>query len=203
DTHFQRHLSFIFVMMNIIQQRNSSFQSKLAFKQMWFPKVSEALKKVDSDSLTKLQSKLNKNPYAQPENEGEKAAFDLLNYVNYISDHISGSTAEVNSMCEKIRAIIRSRGLPHLFITINPANAHNPIAQVLAGREIDLDEFFHNLSPQSEVFEWAKLIAENLVAGAKAFKVLIDAFLEFILGVNRHNKTGVFGKVDSYYGVVE
>ncbi|KAF8573421.1 hypothetical protein K439DRAFT_1375466, partial [Ramaria rubella] len=139
--------------------------------------------------------------YAQPENEGEKAAFDLLNYVNYKSDHISGSTAEVNAMREEIRAIICSRGLPHLFITINPADAHNPIAQVLAGREIDLDEFFHNLSPQSEVFEWAKLIAENPVAGAKAFKVLID--LEIILGVNHHNKTGVFGKVDSYYGVVE
>ncbi|KAF8592100.1 hypothetical protein K439DRAFT_1325878 [Ramaria rubella] len=174
DTRFQRHLSFIFVMMNIIQRRNSSF--KLAFTCMWFPKVSEALKKVDSDSLTKLQSKLNKNPYAQPENEGEKAAFDLLNYVNYISDHISGSTAEVNAMREEIRAIICSRGLPHLFIIINPADAHNPIAQVLAGRKIDLDEFFHNLSPQSEVFEQAKLIAENPVAGAKAFKVLIDAF---------------------------
>ena len=45
-------------------------------------------------------------------------------------------------MREEIRAIMRTRGLPHLFITINPADFFNPIAQVIAGRNVDLDKFF-------------------------------------------------------------
>jgi hypothetical protein len=50
---------------------------------------------------------------------------------------------------------------------------------------------------------WAKTIIENPVAAAKCFKILIDAFLDIILGFKHSNKIGVFGKVDSYYGVVK
>jgi len=88
--------------------------------------------------------------------------------------------------------------LPHLFITINPADVYNPVSQFLGGRDINLAQFFHNLSPNSETFDRAKLIAENPVAGAKAFKLLIDGFLQIILGYGLPGKCGIFGPVDSY-----
>ena len=42
-----------------------------------------------------------------------------------------GSTAEVSEMREQMRAITRSTGLPHFFITINLADYHNPVHQFL------------------------------------------------------------------------
>ena len=84
--------------------------------------------RINEEALKSLQSKLFKNPNAVPENDAQTAVSELLKYVNYISDHVSGSTAEINAMCEEIRAIIGSWGLPHLFVTINPADAHNPVA---------------------------------------------------------------------------
>ncbi|KIJ47099.1 hypothetical protein M422DRAFT_134034, partial [Sphaerobolus stellatus SS14] len=142
-------------------------------------------------------------PYAQSQNESEQAAVDIMKYVNFISSHISGSRAEIKCMREEIRAIIRSRGLPHLFVTIDPADFFNPIAQFLAGKDINLDEFFHRLHANSESFFRGKTIAKNPVAGAKAFKLLINGFLDILLGYNRPDKVGIFGQVNSYYGVVE
>jgi len=101
DTRFQKHLSFIFVMMNILQWKTSSFQSRLAFKRSWFPQVSKAFSRVTKEALSSLQSKLKKNSFIVPENEAEQASQDLLKYINYMSDHISGSTAEINACMKK------------------------------------------------------------------------------------------------------
>ena len=155
EPRFQKHISFIFVMINIIRRKTSSFQSKLAFKRSWFPQVSKALARINEEALKSMQSKLIKNPNAVPENDAETAASELLKYVNYMSDHVSGFTAEINAMHEGIRAIIRSQGLPHVFVTINPADAHNPVAWFMAGRDISLDTFFDTLSSDTETFEQA------------------------------------------------
>ncbi|KIJ56709.1 hypothetical protein M422DRAFT_148988, partial [Sphaerobolus stellatus SS14] len=189
--------------MNVIQRRTSSYQCRLAFKRSWFPKVTSALEKINLSSLSDLISKLKKDPHAKPNNESETAAFELLKYVQYVSNDISGSTAEVHAMREEIRSITRARGLPQLYITINPADFHNPIAQILAGRDVNLEEFFDKAEGKSEAFVRAKTIAENPVAAAKFFKLIIDAFTGILLGTNRSDKVGIFGKVDSYYGVVE
>ncbi|KIJ45811.1 hypothetical protein M422DRAFT_165945, partial [Sphaerobolus stellatus SS14] len=132
DNRFQRHISFIFVMMNIIQRRTSFFQCRLAFRRSWFPKVSAALNRISDDALDGMLDKLKKNPHAKPDNDSEKAATELLRYVQYVSKEITGSSAEVNAMREEIWSIIRSGGLPHLYVTINPADFHNPLFQIFA-----------------------------------------------------------------------
>ena len=134
-------------------RKTSSFQSKLALKGFWSPQVSKALGSIYEEALKSLQSKLINNSNAVPENDAETAASELLNYVNYISDHVSDSTAEINAMCEEIRVIIRSWGLPDLFVTINPADAHNPVAYFMAGCDINFDTFFDTLSPDTETFK--------------------------------------------------
>jgi hypothetical protein len=203
DSRFQTHFSFIFIMMNIIQRRTTTFQSKLAFKKSWFPNVAQALDKIDVSKLDDFGQRLKRDPYAKAENETETAAVELIRYVNFISDHISGSTGEIQKMREEMRAVMRTRGLPHLFITINPADLSNPIAQLLAGRNINVDKIFDELSPNSEYYERGKLIAGNPVAGAKFFEHMMKAFIDVLLGCNRASRKGVFGKVNSYYGVVE
>jgi hypothetical protein len=102
DTHFQKHITFIYIMMNILQRKTSAYQSQLAFRRSWFPNVSAALQCIDYDTLDNYQSHLDKNPSALPENDSEISATELLKYVNYILDNISGSTAEINAMHQEL-----------------------------------------------------------------------------------------------------
>ncbi|KAJ7086381.1 hypothetical protein B0H15DRAFT_762785, partial [Mycena belliarum] len=62
-----------------------------------------------------------------PANPGESAVFELLRYVDYVSDHIEGSAAEVLQMREEIHAISRSTGTMSIFFTLNPADTYNPL----------------------------------------------------------------------------
>ncbi|KAJ6600522.1 hypothetical protein DFH09DRAFT_901301 [Mycena vulgaris] len=129
----------MFVMHNILQRRQSSFKSRLATKRSWFPVIQELIQKVDTSCVDSYQAKLEKNPFAKPETEGEKAAAKLMKYLTYVSDHIPGSVGDVNAMKQQAKSKIICDGLPHFFGTVNPADSHNPIAQVLAGRDVDID----------------------------------------------------------------
>ncbi|THU76457.1 hypothetical protein K435DRAFT_579015, partial [Dendrothele bispora CBS 962.96] len=203
NRRFQTHLSFIFVMGNIIQRRQTSFNAKLAVKRSWFPRVEALLDKVSDSTIESYTEKLKLNPYAQAETEGEKAAADLVKYVNYVADHIPGSMAEIQEMREEMFSTVNTDGLPHIFLTLNPTDTNNPIAQVLAGRDLDLDKFFDDLKPGAENLERSSFIAQNPIAAAEFFHTSVKILLEILLGTKRQNRKGIFGEVSVYYGVVE
>ncbi|THU87589.1 hypothetical protein K435DRAFT_583220, partial [Dendrothele bispora CBS 962.96] len=195
---FQTHLSFIFVVGNLLQRRQTSFNAKLAVKRSWFPRVEHLLNKISESTIKEYSEKLNKNPFVRPDTEGEKAAAQLIKYVNYVGEHVPGSMTEVQSMREDMFSIVNCNGLPHIFLTLNPSDTNNPIAQVLAGCDIDLDQFFHNLAPGAENLERSTSIAQNPVAGAKFFDISVRNLLDILLGTKRANQKGVFGEVSVY-----
>jgi hypothetical protein len=206
DRRFQTHKSFIFVMNNIFMRRKTAFKGKLAANRSWFPLVCQLLDVIDEASMKSYQAKLEKSShsFAVPETEGEKAAGKLMNYISYVSDHIPGSIGDVNDMKDQVRGKIVCDGLPHFFATVNPADAHNPIAQVQAGRGINLDSVFHALdSDNEEAKTRARVIADNPVAGAEFFHLIITKFFDILLGAARGTKIGVLGKVQGWYAVVE
>lgn len=95
---------------------------------------------------------------------------------------------------------------PSLWITINPCDLHDPIAQVFAGEHIDLDKFDSLLGPSKE--KHAENIASDPYAAAKFFHFTIQTILEMLFGVtisgNRVLSTnGIFGWVSAYFSVVE
>ena len=75
---------------------------------------------------------------------------------------------------------------PSLWITINPTDTHDPIAQVFTGAEIDLDCFQHLAGPDSHTR--SVRIAEDPYAAAKFFRFIITAILEELFGIrSNHN----------------
>ncbi|KAF8180994.1 hypothetical protein K438DRAFT_1508281, partial [Mycena galopus ATCC 62051] len=208
DRRFQLHKSFIFVMSNIIQRCRSSFKSRLAVNRSWFPVVQELVQKVDEKAMETYQAKLKDNPFAKPESDGEKAAARLMKYVNYVSDHIPGSVGDVNSMKQEAKSKVICDGLPHFFATVNLADSHKPVAQVLApmnlaGRDIDLDRMFHALDTGKEGGTLARMLANNPVARAQFFDLMVSKFFEIVLGTKRESKIGVLGEVAGWYAVDE
>ncbi|KAJ6623611.1 hypothetical protein B0H10DRAFT_1786083 [Mycena sp. CBHHK59/15] len=94
DRRFQTHISFPFAMHNIMMIRKSSFQSLLAVRRAWWPNAMSAMAKIDDESLasltTAMAAKKARKDYSRyvPESAAESAIFDLLRYVDYVSDHI-------------------------------------------------------------------------------------------------------------------
>ena len=97
-------------------------------------------------------------------------------------------------------------GGPTVWITINPADVHDPIAQVFAGQAIDLDKFNNLLGPDASTR--AEVIASNPYAAAEYFHFIINAILEELFGITKHkghmtSERGILGELAAYFGVVE
>ncbi|KIK56957.1 hypothetical protein GYMLUDRAFT_173659 [Collybiopsis luxurians FD-317 M1] len=127
----------------------------------------------------------------------------LIHYVNYIAEDIPGSMTEVQNMRENMFSIVNCSGLPHIFLTLNPSDTNNPVAQVFAGQNINLDKFFDELDSGVESLMCATCISQNPIAGAQFFHHSVTTLLEILLGTKQANHKGIFGKVSVYYGVVE
>ncbi len=95
---------------------------------------------------------------------------------------------------------------PSLWLTINPCDLHDPIAQAFAGEEIDLDNFIATAGPSKE--KRAQNIAADPYAAAKFFHFLIRAILQALFGVDAtryqvKSGSGILGRVSAYFGTVE
>ncbi|KAJ7080494.1 hypothetical protein C8R43DRAFT_965727 [Mycena crocata] len=89
---------------------------------------------------------------------------------------------------------------PAVWCTINLADVGDPVAQVLAGEDIDLDRFVNTAGPRAK--QRSLNIAQDPFAAAEYFHVMINLILAELFGrISR--KEGVFGLVNGYIGTVE
>ena len=93
-----------------------------------------------------------------------------------------------------------------LWLTINPIDYKDPITQIFAGENINMDAFIDVMGPCPK--KWAENIAKDPFASAFFFKFIIQTTLECLCCVQASNcqvefKMGIFGLVNGYFGVVE
>jgi hypothetical protein len=100
------------------------------------------------------------------------------------------------------------KGPSLLWISINPPDVGDPIAQVFVGEQIDMDMFERTSGPNS--LQRTMNIAGDPYAAAKFFHFVITALLEELFGIKAFCKSshvtwtdGIFSKVASYIGTVE
>jgi hypothetical protein len=73
-----------------------------------------------------------------------------------------------------------------IWITINPADTQDPIAQVFAGVEIDLDNFCNTAGPTNN--QRASNVAGDPFSSAKYFHFIVKCLLEILFGISKKNK---------------
>ena len=95
-----------------------------------------------------------------------------------------------------------------LWITVNPCDLHDPIAQIFVGEDIDLDAFLNTMGPDKH--KRATNIAGDPFAAAKFFHFIIKTMFECLFNIkvsvkNHHvdAKMGALGEVAAYFGTVE
>ena len=95
---------------------------------------------------------------------------------------------------------------PTIWLTINPCDLHDPIVQLFAGEDINIDQLWSCIGPSKE--QRAKNIASDPYAAAKFFHFIICTTIHTLFGVDAtayqlKTKTGIFGRIMAYFGTVE
>ena len=92
-----------------------------------------------------------------------------------------GSNASRQTVRSEIWSTVASFNVPSIWLTINPDDIHDPIAQVFAGEQIDLDAFEATIGPNA--FSRACNIAKDPCAAADFFHSMIEIVVQTLFQV--------------------
>ncbi|KAK0436979.1 uncharacterized protein EV420DRAFT_1487302 [Desarmillaria tabescens] len=155
----------------------------------------ETLKKASEEEAHRV-------PFSHP---GVRALRKQLSAVRVC---VPGTDKSRRSIRSKIWSMNLVFNLPSLWITINPSDMHNPIAQVLAGENIDLDHFVKTAGPNLE--DRGLNMASDPFAATQYFHLVISIVLQELFGIKgatsgsfMSRKEEIFGLVNAYIGAVE
>lgn len=107
----------------------------------------------------------------------------------------------------RIFGMTAMKGPPSLWITVNFADTKDPLVQVFAGADVDMDDLGKSSELQAE--DMSKNATENPVAATKAFFFMMKLFFEVLLGIKVNSlghlkrEMGIFGITESYIGSIE
>ena len=200
DRRFRLDLHFIFQVFGVRQKRQICASAALQISKDTFRHYENAIQNLKPEDLAAA---------GVEEQAGKEFSHPVI---RSLRRHLSSVRARVMGTDES-RVKIRSRiwGMcmmknpPSIWLTINPADTQDPIAQVLTGREIDLDRF-DALDEQPS----AAAVASDPFASAGFFHLMVTAVLQCLLGIRAFHdgksvqrERGIFGLVDGYVGTVE
>lgn len=201
DKRFRKHHSFPFVAFSIEQKQSALLSAKIHMRRHDFD--------MDGDLLANLS--LRDLQEAQVDEEGHRPIQNesvrrLRHHLYATSSHVMGS----GKMRSSYRSQIWGGSLwlrpPSLWVTINPMDYEDPIAQIFAGEDIDMDSFLDFMGPDPN--KRARNVANDPFASASFFNFIIRTTLETLFGIHVlrqrvESGIGIFGYVNGYFGVVE
>ena len=204
DKRFRTHYSFLFTVFNVLQRHSSLLHAGLKVKKWYFSKFAHDLAKVSSEVIGEMLLRIEKGEKVVPRTEEEQRVWRLMKEVNLVTSKVPGSSAARVSMRNEIRALTMTHGMPSFYITVNPADTHNPVVKFLSGEDIEIDNMLEGDIPN--VWEQSRLVSSNPALGARFFNLYLKAFLRVILGCREDGlnaEGGVLGVVKAHYGCVE
>jgi len=146
---------------------------------------------------------------SQEEVEGKQFSHDgvkaVRKHLRAVRSHVIGTDENRMSMRSKVWSTIAVFNPPSLWVTVNPSD-QDPIAQVLAGADIDLNRFCAMSGPSAG--QRSTTIASDPYASAKFFHFMVNLLLEVIFGIKKtkhgvRRRIGIFGTIQAYIGTVE
>ncbi|KAI0790302.1 hypothetical protein BC629DRAFT_1265173, partial [Irpex lacteus] len=168
----------LFIIFNILQRREVLLRSSIKVSKQSFHAVAEQFALLTPDVLSSVCRRLAEDGSisdSSPLSEDERRAFRLMKEVNLVNTAVPGSAASKTNMRNQIRAMMVEHGVPNFYVTINPADTHNPVVNFLAGDAINVDDVCPAL--QRNAWDQAVLVANNPFVGAKFFDVYMNAFI--------------------------
>lgn len=201
DHRFRLHPVFPFYSYGLWIKRQALTSAHIQMKRKIFERHAQILASITTADLQQAAQEEKQNiPFKNP------AIRLLRRHINVSSIRIIGSDKRRLALRSKIRSTILYLAPPNLWVTINPHDLDDPIAQIFAGANIDMNNFSNLLGPSAD--ERARTIAMDPYAAAKFFHFIINVILETLFGVTLtgyriNSSNGIFGPINSYIGTVE
>ena len=202
DRRFHKDPHFPFQVFRVCQKRQVCWALILQMKKGSYFRYQNLLSTITAKDLMKASQEETRGvPFSNP------AVRSLCSQLTAVKTKVQGSDESRMSVRGKIWGTNLLHNPPSIWVTINPADTQDPIAQVLAGANIDLDDFCKTAGPDSS--DRAMNIASDPYASAKFFHLMIETILEVLFGISKcrngiiARKEGIFGIIKSYVGTIE
>jgi hypothetical protein len=206
DRRFRYDDTFLFMMLNILNQRKAHLQTHMTVSRARFDLVAERLSGITADTIDSVAKHLENEGSLKDLSPEQQNVMDLLKHVNTITARIPGSNGAKLAIRSSIRSYFGYFGMPHIFLTLNPCAQHSPIFQVMWGdQSIDLSERYPSLAPSPER---AKRLAQDPVAAADFFDFSVRTVFEHLFGWDYEagmssEEGGILGHLRAFNGTVE
>ena len=192
DRRFEKSHSFIFVVFNLLQRRDACFHAQLVATKPYFRSSAHDIQSLNSNDIEAALENISRRTYDMGANS---TLSKLLNHIKTIGGRVMGSAYSRTALRTRIHALIYNQGLPSIFLTLNPADIHSPVALYFAGVKLDLNNV--RTDQLMSAYKRAEIIASHPVATAKFFHLLISNILDTMI------TGGVLGPTKAYFGTVE
>ncbi|SJL05062.1 uncharacterized protein ARMOST_08434 [Armillaria ostoyae] len=190
-----RHVNVPYEVFGVVQKRNICRSSVLQMASTSYHRHQPLISSLKpKDLLLASKQEKRKTPFTNP------AVQALRTELTAVRSKVPGTDESRRTLRSKIWSTNVMFNPPNLWITVNPNDTHDPITQVIAGENIDLDNFLAHVGPTATV--QSKTIAVDPYASAKFFHLVAQCTLKALLGISvetgrgRHvitRETGIFG----------
>lgn len=201
DRRFRIHHSFPFIMFGIEQKRQALSLARVQMSRRDLQRDSAALGQVTLEDLKQAAEEEKRGE--RPSNPGVRK---LKKHLKAVSSKVLGSDDARAANRSKIWSTTVMKSPPSLWITLNPADLHDPIAQVLAGEDIDMDAFIEAVGPDKD--RRARNIARDPYAAAKFYDFVVKTLFKTLFKIDASGSSvksdrSIFGTISAYFGVTE
>ncbi|KIL68346.1 hypothetical protein M378DRAFT_21881 [Amanita muscaria Koide BX008] len=201
DRRFRKCLPFIFLVFSVIQKRQACRSAVLQLSKATYQKNKHLIDTLKPEDLIQASDEERRGvAFSNP------AMRILRHQLKAIRTRVTGSDESRFSARSKIWGTTVAFGPPSIWITLNPAESHDPIAQVLTGQDIDLDDVAR--LDKINASQRAINMASDPFAAAEYFHFMITTMLEVVFGIKSvqgrvSREMGAIGKIQAYVGMVE
>lgn len=176
DCCFATHHTFPFIVFALLPKWEALQSARLQMRRKDFDREGLGISLITLNDLKIAEGEEGrKEPISNPR------VRVLHKHVVAANGRVVGSDNACAQYCGMIWGTCLFHGGPTIWITINPADVHDPITQVFAGESIDLDRFNSLLGPDSQ--RCAENIASNPYVAAQFFDFIIRAMLQTLMGI--------------------
>jgi Helitron helicase-like domain at N-terminus len=119
---------------------------------------------------------------------------EILKLVTRVGWTSPGSDEKKSYLLAELKSSMVYYGCPLIFLTLNPADRHSPVALRFAGESIDVMDFAPELWSSTKRLQ---LMMHNPAAVVEYFHTTVSAIIKTML------KGGLFGELVHYYGPIE
>lgn len=200
DKRFRLDHFFMFQVFGVLQKRQVCAAAALQMSKSLFLRHEQAIRGLTSSDFElagteEMVHKLLSNPTIR----------SFRHSLSAVRSKVMGTDESHIMIRSLIWGMCMMKNPPSIWLTINPSDMQDPIAQVLCGQEIDLDHFTRAYDRPSDV-----AVASDPYAAASFFHIIVNAILQQLLGIKGYKhrqpvqrEKGILGIVEAYIGTVE